>query len=159
MERILTGLSLSASGFFATYSVRITPDIESEMSWRGSVVTPRRGTMFGCVKYFHITATWWKVCGFRQYPRRRRVRSRGHTFVTFRGTFLGYTPARLIRTFEPLRVPSHTYTEAGVGLTSNREAETVQDFGRTSLMQQILLSSRMDSWNARPAGSGISTIT
>lgn len=46
------------------YPVRSPPGIQSEMCWRGLVVTPRRGTMFGCFKCFHVTAIWWKFCGF-----------------------------------------------------------------------------------------------
>lgn len=63
-EGTLTRLSLSASKLLAMYSVRSLPDIQAETNWRGSVVTPRRGTIFGCAKCFQTTATWWKVCIF-----------------------------------------------------------------------------------------------
>ena len=43
------------------YSGRSPPDIQSEMSWRGVIVIPNRGRMFGCVKRFHITASLQKV--------------------------------------------------------------------------------------------------
>ena len=41
-------------------------------------------------------------------PEKRKVESQGHTLVIFRGTFLGYFPARLMRTLELPRVPSYT---------------------------------------------------
>ena len=48
------------------YSVRSPPGIRSEISWGGSRITPRRGTIFGCVKCFQTTVTWRNVCGIRE---------------------------------------------------------------------------------------------
>ena len=78
--------------------------------------------------------------------------------MTFREPLLEYAPVRLIRTREPLRVPTWTYSEVGEGATSERESERMQELGSTSLTPQILLSSRRD-WKAGPAGSEIPTIT
>ena len=58
-----TRLNLSASEWFVMYPIRSTSGIQPEMSWMGSVVTPRRGTTFGWAKFFHTTAIWWKAWG------------------------------------------------------------------------------------------------
>ena len=63
VEGTLTRLNLSASGWFLMYPVRSVSGIQPETSWTGSVVTPRRGTMFGCAKFFHTAAIWWKAWG------------------------------------------------------------------------------------------------
>ena len=63
VEGILTRESLFASGCFAMYRGRSPPGTQSEMSSRGSMVTPKRGTMFGCAERFEITATLWKAYG------------------------------------------------------------------------------------------------
>jgi len=64
VEGTPTRLSLSASGWFAMYPVRSASGIQPETSWMGSVVTPRRGTTFGCAKFFHATTIWWKAWGY-----------------------------------------------------------------------------------------------
>ena len=43
-------------GFSLRNSVRVPFDIHSETICKGSVVTPTKGTMFGCLNCFHITA-------------------------------------------------------------------------------------------------------
>jgi hypothetical protein len=49
------------------------PDIQSEMSWGwGEIVTPRRGTMFGWFKLFHITASWQKACDIHEMTEGKR---------------------------------------------------------------------------------------
>ena len=58
-----TRLNLSASEWFVMYPVRSTFGIQPETSWMGSMVTPKRGTTFGCVKFFHATAIWLKDWG------------------------------------------------------------------------------------------------
>jgi hypothetical protein len=52
---------------FLMYSDRSPPGIQSEMSWRrGEVWAPRRGTMFGWFKRFHVTASLQKACDFHE---------------------------------------------------------------------------------------------
>ena len=63
--RTPTSPSRSASGCFLMCSVRSPPDIQFEMSWKGVMVIPSRGTMFGCFKRFHVTASLQKVCKLR----------------------------------------------------------------------------------------------
>ena len=57
VEHIRTRSNLSAYGWFAMYSVKSPPNIQSETSRRGSMVAPRKGTIFGCTKCFHTAAT------------------------------------------------------------------------------------------------------
>ena len=53
-----TSPSWSALEFFFMYSGRFPQDIQSEISWRGEVVTPMKGTIFGWFKHFHTMASW-----------------------------------------------------------------------------------------------------
>ena len=55
-----TSLSRFASGWPWIYSSRLPPDIQFEISWKGLMVMPRRGRMFGCVRCFHVTASLQK---------------------------------------------------------------------------------------------------
>jgi len=48
------------------YSDNSPPDIQTEMDWKGVKVAPRKGTMFGCVKRFHTTASWQNAYMFHQ---------------------------------------------------------------------------------------------
>lgn len=41
-----TSPTRSTLEFFSIYSCTSAPDIQSEMSWRGVIVIPNRGTMF-----------------------------------------------------------------------------------------------------------------
>lgn len=43
------------------YSGRFPPGIQIDTSWKGVIVTPRRGKAFWCVKRPHITASWQKA--------------------------------------------------------------------------------------------------
>ena len=61
VERTPTRFNLSVSGWSVMYPVRSISGIQPEMSWMGSVVTPRRGTTFGCDKFFHATTIWRKA--------------------------------------------------------------------------------------------------
>ena len=70
----------------------------------------------------------------------------------------GYTLIRFTRTLEPPRDPSCTYPEAGGGPMS-RAPESVHDFGSTSLLPHIFLSSWSDSWKATLAELEIPTRT
>ena len=51
-----TRLIRFALGFFSMNSVRVPFGIHSETICKGSVVTPIKGTMLGCLNRFHITA-------------------------------------------------------------------------------------------------------
>ena len=55
-KKRLTRLIRFAPGFFSTNSVRVPFGIHSETICKGSVVTPKKGTMFGCLNRFHIMA-------------------------------------------------------------------------------------------------------
>ena len=55
-EKRLTKLIRFAPGFFWTNSVRVPFGIHSETICKGSIVTPTKGTIFGCLNRFHITA-------------------------------------------------------------------------------------------------------
>ena len=55
-KKRLTRLIRFAPGSFSTNSVRVPFGIHSETICKGSVVTPTKGTMFGCLNRFHITA-------------------------------------------------------------------------------------------------------
>ena len=61
IEAIPTSLIPSASELLLMYSGRSPPDIHLEMSWKGVGVTPSRDTIFGCVRCFHIMASWQKI--------------------------------------------------------------------------------------------------
>ena len=52
----LTRLIRFVPGFSLTNSVRVPFDIHSETICKGSVVTPIKGTMFGCFNRFHMMA-------------------------------------------------------------------------------------------------------
>ena len=56
-KKRLTRLIRFASGFFSMNSVRVPFDIHSETICKGFVVTPTRGTMFGCLNPFHMKAS------------------------------------------------------------------------------------------------------
>ena len=56
-DRKLTRLVRFAFGFFSMNSIRVPLDIHSEMICKGSVVTPMKGTMFGCLNLFHMKAS------------------------------------------------------------------------------------------------------
>jgi len=139
------------------YSVRFPPDIHSETNWRGSVVAPRRGTMFGCVKvsryHGHLVEGLW----ISLEPENGGTWHREHTSLTLCRSLLGWILTRLIRNLEPSGVPSYTYPEANGKLVSGRGSGSVQDFGSTSLTLHIFPSSCRDSLNLRLAGLGTST--
>jgi hypothetical protein len=65
-----------------------------------------------------------------------------HTSLTLRESPPGYVLTRLTRTLEPLNVPSYTHPRS--------DSESVHDFGSTSLMPHMFLSSCKDSWNTGP---------
>ena len=67
-----------------------------------------------------------------------------------RGSPPGCILTRLMRTLDPLKVPSYTHPR--------RESDSMHDFGRTSLAPHILPSSRKDSWNTGVAWSEILAI-
>lgn len=48
------------------YSKRSPPGIQFEISWKGAMVVPNSGTIFGCVKRFHMTASWQNACDLRE---------------------------------------------------------------------------------------------
>ena len=52
----LTRLIRFAPEFFSMNSTRVPFGIRSEMICKGFVVTPMKGTMFGCLNLFHVTA-------------------------------------------------------------------------------------------------------
>ena len=58
----LTKLIRLASGFFSTNSIRLPFGIHSETTCKGSVVTPTKGTIFGCLSFFHIAASLKNDC-------------------------------------------------------------------------------------------------
>ena len=72
---------------------------------------------------------------------------RMHTSLAFFGSPPRYILTRLIRTFEPLKVPSNTHPR--------RDSESVHDIGSTSPTPAIFLSSSKDSRNAGFARSGM----
>ena len=41
---------------------------------------PRRGTIFGCTRCFHITASWWRIYETRQAQRERRTTTASITY-------------------------------------------------------------------------------
>ena len=138
VERILTRKSLFVSGCLVMYRGRSPPGIHSEMSSRGSMATPRRGTMLGCPERFDITATWWKVCEGHDPSFENKGTWHGvQTSLTFCGSPPENILMRLIRTFKPLRVPLYTHPR--------RDSESVQEVGNTSLAPHIFPSSRRDS--------------
>jgi len=56
-EEGLTNPIRSALGLLLTYLVRVPFGIYSETNCRGSLVTPMKGMMFGCLNLFQITAS------------------------------------------------------------------------------------------------------
>ena len=56
-KRGLTRLIRFAPGFSLTNSIRVPFDIFSKTICKGSVVTPTKRTMFGCLNCFHTTAS------------------------------------------------------------------------------------------------------
>lgn len=70
-------------------------------------------------------------------PENGELQHRGRTSLTFCELPLGSILTRLIRTFEPSKIPSYTHPR--------RESESVHDFGSTSLTLHIFLSSCSDS--------------
>ena len=54
----LTRQDLSACGCKLMYSDSSPPAIQVETSWQGATVIPRRGTIFGCTRCLHTTASW-----------------------------------------------------------------------------------------------------
>ena len=56
-EGRLTRPIRSALGFSLTYFVRVPFGIYSETNCRGFVITPMKGTRFGCLSLFHMTAS------------------------------------------------------------------------------------------------------
>ena len=54
----LTRPILSACGCILMYSDSSPPIIQVEISWQGATVIPRRGTIFGCTRCLHTTASW-----------------------------------------------------------------------------------------------------
>ena len=70
--------------------------------------------------------------------------SLGYTSLTFWGSPLECVRTRLIRTFEPLKVPSYTHPRS--------ESESVHVFGSTFLAPHTLLSSSSGSRSGMPLG-------
>ena len=58
----LTRLIRSVSGFFLTWYRKSPPGIHFDTSWRGSSVTPMKGTIWEWLKCFHITASSQNNC-------------------------------------------------------------------------------------------------
>ena len=58
----LTRLIRFAPGFFLMNSTRVPFGIHFKTICRGFVVTPMKGTMFGCPNLFHITASLKNDC-------------------------------------------------------------------------------------------------
>ena len=139
MERKRTRESLSASGCPAMYPRSSPPGIHSEMSSRGSVVAPRKGTTFGCFKCFDIAATWLNVWGIHECLSTEGTYGRARTSLAFCWSPPGHTLTRLMRTFNPSKVPSYTHPR--------RDSGTVHDSGRTSLTPHIFLRSCSDRRN------------
>jgi hypothetical protein len=133
------------------YPGRSPPGIQSETSSRGSVVAPSTGTMFGCFKCFDIAATSWKIYRAREDLGLGWVQRGEHTSLTSCGSPPGYALMRLMRTFEPLKVPSYTHPR--------RVSEIVHDSGSTPLTPHTFLSSRSDSRNGALARSDTSRTT
>ena len=133
------------------YSIRSSPGIRSEISWGGSIVVPRRGTIFGCARCFHTTVTWWKACGIREGPGAEKLWHRRHTSLTLCGFPFECVRTRLIRTFDPLNVPSYTHPRS--------ESESLHAFGRTLLTPHILFSSPNSSRNGALLGPEVSQRT
>ena len=48
-----TSLRRLVPGYFATYIFSRRPGVQAETRWMGSLVTPRKGIMFGCLNFFH----------------------------------------------------------------------------------------------------------
>lgn len=71
------------------------------------------------------------------------------TFLALCGSSSEYSFARLIRTFEPLKVPSRAWP------IFRRESGSVHDSGKISRVPHISLSSCRSSWNAWLVGSEI----
>jgi hypothetical protein len=62
--------------------------------------------MFGCAERLEISATLWTIYGGQVGMfEDKDIRHRVHTSLTFRGSPPGYILTRLIRTFEPFKVP------------------------------------------------------
>jgi len=53
----LTRLIRSVPGFLSMNSIRVPFGIHCETTCKGFVVTPMKGTMFGCVNLFQVTAS------------------------------------------------------------------------------------------------------
>jgi len=53
----LTRPILFASGFFTMYFGRVPFGIHSDTICKGSIVTPMKGTTFGCLNLFHMTTS------------------------------------------------------------------------------------------------------
>ena len=56
-KKRLTRLVRLTSGFFSMNSIRVPLDIHSETICKGFVVTPTKGTMFGCLNLPHMEAS------------------------------------------------------------------------------------------------------
>ena len=61
-EGVFTRQTLLASGFLPTYSGSVPFGIHSDTSCMGFIVTPMKGTTFGCLSLFHTTASLQNAC-------------------------------------------------------------------------------------------------
>ena len=127
-----------------TLSNRSPPDIQVDTNWAGVMVTPSRGTTFGCLKCFHTTASLQKIYGLCQ-PRRTGREPRKQTFLGLSAPSIGYIRMRFTQTSERSRVPLYTSPQPpaanGSGPTV-REDEIMYDRGSVILNAHMLLSSR-----------------
>lgn len=117
------------------------------------MVTPRMGTIFGCAERLDITATWrkaYRMCVTSPFENKGKY-NRVHTSFTLRESPPECALTRLIRTFEPLKVPSYTHPM--------RDSWSDHDFGNTSLTRHRYPSSRRDSRNTGIAWLEMSTTT
>ena len=71
-DRTPTRSSRFVSGWWMIYLLGPTPVIQAKTTWVGSLVIPRKGTIFGCTKCFHLTTSLKKSCRSSQYGRYER---------------------------------------------------------------------------------------
>jgi len=124
--------------------------IHFEMSCGGLTVTPRRGTIFACVRRAKITTSLQKICGFVSDGEQGKRQRQNRTPVTFRNSSGSKTRIRLMQTFELPMAPWNTSPKPpaanGLGWISKRFDEIVYDVGSIIQLPHILLSSRRHLW-------------
>ena len=86
-------------------------------------------------------------------------RTRKHSGARTSRSPAKFIPTRLIRTFKPLKVPSHAWSIAAGGPTFRRESGSAHDFGKISRAPHRSVSSCRHSWNAWLVGTGMRTYT